>query len=111
MKIKELNISSLKRLIDIGDPFIVKFKSDNCQTCLDIKEDYEWVSERLAPIGFYEVDTDREPELAEVFTSDGVPTLFYIKGEEMTEIYYPEEGYTRKTLFKAIASKTGTKNV
>lgn len=98
MKIKSLDLFKFKKLVDDGTPFVVKFKSDRCHICDEIKGYYEEISELFPKIGFYDVDVDIEEDLADVFAEQGVPTIYFIKGKKFEEVDYPEEGYTRKSL-------------
>lgn len=100
--IKELNLSEFKKNVDEGNAFIVKFKSDSCPVCVDLKNDYEKVSKLFPDIKFFDVDVNKEQELSDLFINDGVPTLFYIKDKKFKEIPYPEEGFTAPKLINSI---------
>jgi len=99
---KKLDLFEFKKKVDKGTPFVVKFKSDGCPVCVDLQPDYEAVSKSFPDLDFFDVDINEEEDLADLFISDGVPTLYYIKGKDFTEIEYPEGGYDKKNLTKAI---------
>lgn len=102
MKIKSLDLFKFKDLVDKGKPAIVKFKRESCPICVDLHPDYEKVSSLFPDVEFYDVDTDEEEDLADLFIEDGVPTLYYIKGKKFKELPYPDEGFDKKSLTSTI---------
>lgn len=99
---KKLDLFKFKDKVDRGKPFIVKFKSDGCPVCVDLEPDYEAVAESFPDLDFYDVDINEEEDLADLFISDGVPTLYYINGKSFKELDYPDNGFDKKSLVKAI---------
>ncbi len=102
MKIKKLDLFSFKKKVDEGIPFIVKFKTNSCGLCSSLKAPYKKIAESIPDIIFYEVDADEEGELSELFIEDGVPTIYYIKGNKFKELDYPNEGYNETNLYEII---------
>ena len=99
---KKLDLFEFKKIVDKNKPFIVKFKSDGCPICVDLEPDYEAVAQSFPQLEFYDVDINEEEDLADLFISDGVPTLYYIKGKDFKELPYPEKGFDKKSLTKVI---------
>ena len=102
MKTKKLDLFEFKKMVDANKPFVVKFKSDGCPICVDLEPDYQSVAESFPNVNFYDVDINEEEELADLFISDGVPTLYYISGKNFKELPYPENGFDKKSLTKVI---------
>ena len=102
MKIKKLDLFSFKKNVDEGIPFIVKFKTNSCCLCTSLKSPYKKVAESIPDIQFYDVDADEESELSDLFIEDGVPTIYYIKGNKFKELDYPNEGYNEVNLCEII---------
>jgi thioredoxin 1 len=99
---KKLDLFKFKENVDAGKPFVVKFKSDGCHICVDLEPEYEKVSQSFPNLDFYDVDIDEEEDLADLFISDGVPTLYYIHGKKFKELDYPDDGFDKDSLTKAI---------
>jgi len=104
---KKLDLFKFKKKVDLGKPFVVKFKSDGCPICVDLEPDYETVAKSFPDVEFFDVDINEEEDLADLFISDGVPTLYYIKGKSFKELDYPQEGFDRKSLTSAIQKHFG----
>jgi len=102
MKTKKLDLFAFKKIVDKNKPFIVKFKSDGCPICVDLEPDYQFVAKTFPDLQFYDVDINEEEDLADLFISDGVPTLYYIKGKDFKELPYPEGGFDRESLTQII---------
>ena len=102
MKTKKLDLFEFKKIVDKNKPFIVKFKSDVCSICVDLESDYQSVAKSFPQLGFYDVDINEEEDLADLFISDGVPTLYYIKGKDFKELPYPERGFDKHSLTQVI---------
>jgi len=102
MKTKKLDLFAFKKIVDKNKPFIVKFKSDGCPICVDLETDYQFVAKTFPDLQFYDVDINEEEDLADLFISDGVPTLYYIKGKDFKELPYPEGGFDRESLTQII---------
>ena len=99
---KKLDLFKFKDKVDHGKPFVVKFKSDGCPICVDLEPDYELVSRSFPDVEFFDVDINEEEELADLFISDGVPTLYFIHGKNFRELDYPNNGFDKNSLTKAI---------
>jgi len=104
---KKLDLFKFKNKVDLNKPFVVKFKSDSCPICVDLEPDYEAVAKLFPDVEFFDVDINEEEDLADLFISDGVPTLYYIKGKLFRELDYPKEGFDRKSLTRAIKKHFG----
>lgn len=104
MKIKKLDLFKFKDLVDSRVPFVVKFKHDGCHLCHDLKPVYKTVAAKFPELQFYDVDTNEEEDLADLFIEDGVPTLFYVNGPSFDEIDYPNDGYTEENLTEIITN-------
>lgn len=102
MKTKKLDLFEFKKIVDKNKPFIVKFKSDGCPICVDLEADYQLVARTFPQLGFYDVDINEEEDLADLFISDGVPTLYYIKGKDFKELPYPDGGFDKDSLTEII---------
>jgi thiol-disulfide isomerase/thioredoxin len=104
---KKLDIFRFKDLVDSKKPFVVKFKSDSCPICVDLEPDYQSVSNLFPELEFYDVDINEEEDLADLFIDDGVPTLYYIQGKNFKELEYPQKGFDKNSLTKAIKKHFG----
>jgi thiol-disulfide isomerase/thioredoxin len=102
MKTKKLDLFAFKKIVDKNKPFIVKFKSDGCGICVELEPDYQEVATLFPQLPFYDVDVNEEEDLADLFISDGVPTLYYIKGKDFKELPYPEKGFDKESLTQVI---------
>ena len=102
MKTKKLDLFEFKKIVDKNKPFIVKFKSDGCGICVDLEPDYQAVAQLFPQLPFYDVDVNEEEDLADLFISDGVPTLYYIKGKDFKELPYPQMGFDKESLTQVI---------
>ena len=99
---KKLDLFKFKKKVDSGSPFIVKFKRDSCPVCVELEPDYIEVSKRFPNLEFFNVDTEEEDELSDLFINDGVPTLYYIHGKDFRELDYPQKGFDKESLTKEI---------
>ena len=99
---KKLDLFKFKKKVDVGKPFVVKFKSNGCPICVDLQPDYELVSKSFPNIEFFDVDVNEEQDLADVFINDGVPTIYYIKGKKFKELPYPDGGFDKESLTQII---------
>lgn len=99
---KVIDLFKFKKLVDGNKPFVVKFKSDDCPVCIELKDAYLKTSESFPEIGFYDVDINEDEDLADMFVEDGVPTLYFIKGQSFTELEYPDDGFDLNSLTKEI---------
>jgi len=99
---KKLNVLTFKQKVDSGKPFIVKFKRDDCPVCVDLQPDYKEVASKFNNLDFFDVDVDEEPDLSDLFISDGVPTLYYIHGRSFKELDYPQDGFDKQSLTREI---------
>ena len=99
---KKLDLFKFKDKVDRGKPFIVKFKSDGCPVCVDLEPDYEAVARSFPDLSFYDVDINEEEDLADLFISDGVPTVYYVHGKKFKELDYPQEGFDKNNLTREI---------
>lgn len=104
---KKLDLFKFKKKVDLGKPFVVKFKSDGCPVCVDLQPDYEEVAKSFPGVEFFDVDINEEEDLADLFISDGVPTLYYIKGKSFKELDYPDNGFDKDSLTSAINKHFG----
>ena len=102
---KELTIQNIEaEVLDSNKPAVVKFSSENCHLCVAL----EPVTERLHTkykdkFNFYNVNTTEQEKLTEIFSDDGVPTIYIFKDGDAVEIPYPERpdektGYSEEYL-------------
>ena len=71
---------------------MVKFANDGCHLCVNLTPVYAKLAKKYSgKIDFFEVDTFEEKRLTEIFSDDGVPTVYYFSEQGAVEIPYPEE--------------------
>lgn len=103
MKVNNLSLRSFsKEVLDSPAPCVVKFSNEGCHLCISLKPIFEELAEEyLQKINFFKVDTLKEKKLAEIFSEEGVPTIFFFSGGSGVEISYPSDetsGYSKESL-------------
>tara|TARA_R100000008_G_scaffold16238_1_gene7973 strand:+ start:453 stop:818 length:366 start_codon:yes stop_codon:yes gene_type:complete len=103
MKVSSLSLKNFsKKVLDCTSPCVVKFVNEGCYLCVNLKPIYENLSKEYSgKINFFEVDTLKEKKLTEIFSSEGVPTIFFFSGGNGVEITYPSDevsGYSKESL-------------
>ena len=79
----------------------VLFSSEFCHLCENLKPIFKKQADAYRDIKFFTVDTVEEDRLTEIFSSNGVPTIYFFIGGDATEIIYPEDeesGYSEESL-------------
>ena len=85
-------------------PCIVKFTSEHCHLCVVLAPIFERLEAKYAgKLNFFNVNTFAEEKLTEIFSGDGVPTVYIFADGGASEIPYPEvpdedSGYSEKYL-------------
>ena len=107
-KMKKVDKEYFKRFLDSTDakPHLIKFYSETCHLCVDLKETIERLAQRLS--GDYElikVDIHQEEGLSDLFSPGGVPTLVVYKDNNFHEIEYPSQGYTYEYLKEVLTNE------
>ena len=102
VEIQELNLSSFKQKVwnfdkykvfrrEGSTPIILDFYATWCRPCKMLAPHLKAIQEKYAgKLIIYEIDVDKEPELAQRFNVSAMPTLVFI-GSVMT--YKTELGY------------------
>ena len=105
MKIKSATLNNFEgEILESSRPCVVKFSNEGCHLCVNL----EPVCERLAGdygdrYKFYDVNTFEEKKLTEIFSDEGVPTIYVFRDGNATEIPYPKSpdektGYSEQYL-------------
>lgn len=103
--IKELRASEFETLVKEEEkPVVLKFTADWCPGCKQIAPIMESVAEELTNIIFYDVDVDKDLDLAQQkFNVMSIPTLIlFKKGEEVDRVTAPEP---REDIIRAFATR------
>ena len=91
-----------EKVIQSSKPSMVLFSNDGCHLCTQLKPICLILAEEYSGlINFFNVDTLEEEKLTEIFSDDGVPTIYFFVNGDGTEIPYPADensGYDEKTL-------------
>jgi len=96
-------------------PCVVKFTSDGCHLCHELRPIFKEVAKIFEnKYVFFNIDCDKEEELKEEFSSDGVPTIriYDNNPREGYEIPYPgneTSGYGKEDLINFL-KKYGGRN-
>jgi len=81
-------------------PAIVDFYADWCGPCKSVAPTLEQLSEEYEDkIEIYKIDTDKEPELSELFGIQSIPTFLFIPLEGAPMI---QRGAIAKNVFKQV---------
>ena len=94
-----------EEILDINAPCVVKFANDGCHLCVGLKPIFDRLEKKYDEMNFFNVDTLTEEKLTEIFSNDGVPTIYMFYKGGASEIPYPdspdeESGYSEKYLNK-----------
>jgi len=95
MSILNMKLKSFKKIIDSDKPYVIKFTDPDCHLCVKLKPVFHRISkEHGDKFLFGNVDVPTNPELADLFIDDGVPTIYVIDKDRLFEIPYPKDtGY------------------
>lgn len=77
-EVKDTN--EFDQIINSQTPVVVKFGAEWCGPCRQMKPTLEQLSET---VDVYDVDVDKQGELAQKFGVRGIPTTFVFKGGEV----------------------------
>jgi len=81
-----------KEVMDSDVPCMVKFYSDTCYLCDGLSPIFEDLSKAFQDkVKFYKVNIRVEKRLANMFSGDGVPTLYYFKNGKGYDLDWPED--------------------
>ena len=99
---KEVRIEYFSRFLDkeiATEPHVIKFYSDTCHLCVELQKDFKKLIKDLSSeYKFVKVDINKEEKLADLFSSDGVPTVIIYRDGDFHEIEYPDKGYSYEYL-------------
>ena len=106
MVVKNLTVSTYDELVKNSDRVcVVKFWHENCHMCKNLEPIYDTLARRYKDVyHFFEVNTmeDKGDLATYVFNIEGVPEIYFVKGEEKYEIPFPKipgpSGYPKKYL-------------
>ena len=119
MKVYKVNNKNYEKHVLVGSferPAVVKFVSENCHLCVNLKPVYRELAKMFdKQYSFFTVDTDEEPDMAKFFLTDGVPTIVTVKQGETKELPYPYDnadeltGYPKQYLIDYLNKMTQPK--
>lgn len=93
MPVLNMKLKSFKKILESEKPYVVKFTDPKCHLCVDLKPVFHRIAkEHDSRFVFGNVDVPTNPELADMFIEDGVPTIYIIDNEKLFEIPYPATG-------------------
>lgn len=111
-KVKKAFLHNFKReIMDSGIPCMVKFYSDTCYLCDGLSPIFDDLAKAFqGKVNFYKVNVRVEKRLSNMFSGDGVPTVYYFKNGKGYELDWPEEpepmsGYTFLDLSRYLHEK------
>lgn len=96
MPVINMKLKSFHDVMTSGKPYVIKFTDPNCHLCVKLKPDFHRLANEFGEkFVFGNVDIIKNPKLADLFIDDGVPTIYIINKEELSEIPYPKDtGYS-----------------
>ena len=103
-KMKEATLHNFQEeILNSTAPCVVKFTNDGCHLCVGLKPVFDRLEEKYTEMKFFNVDTLLQEKLTEIFSNDGVPTIYMFYKGGASEIPYPdspdeETGYSEKYL-------------
>ena len=102
MKVRKAPLKEFENILNSSTPCVVKFANDGCHLCVNLTPVYAKLAKKYSgKIDFFEVDTFEEKKLTEIFSDDGVPTIYFFVNGDAAEIPYPEDlhsGYSKESL-------------
>ncbi|MDF9478971.1 thioredoxin family protein [Bacillus cereus] len=90
--LKEINLTELEQQISVlSKPILLKFTAEWCPGCRQLAPVVESVSEQFGDqIVFFDVNVDKEIDLAQKFGVMSIPTLVLLKnGKEVERVTAP----------------------
>ena len=96
MPVLNMKLKSFKKVMGSDKPYIVKFTDPSCHLCVSLKPVFHKIAKEMDnKFVFGNVNITENPDLAEMFVDDGVPTIYVIKKDELFEVPYPtDSGYS-----------------
>jgi len=96
MPVLNMKLKSFKKVMESDKPYVVKFTNPSCHFCVELKPVFHKIAKEMdGRFMFGNVDVVENPDLAEMFIDDGVPTIYVIKKDELFEVPYPtDSGYS-----------------
>lgn len=86
MSIRNLTKENIEKIKRQEQPIIIDFHASWCAPCKQLSPIFKELSNEIT-IDFYEIDIDKEQELAQHFNIMSVPTIIILKkGQEMLRI-------------------------
>ncbi|WEG14377.1 thioredoxin family protein [Pullulanibacillus sp. KACC 23026] len=71
-----------------GDKVIVKFEADWCPDCKRLNMFIGEIMEDFSSVGWYEINRDQFPEIADKYQVMGIPSLLiFEKGEKLAHLH------------------------
>ena len=103
--IKKLTLKNIEQeVLESKKPSFVIFSSKSCYLCEALRPVTDRIQKKYNnKFNFYSVDTAEQSKLTEIFSDDGVPTIYIFEHGDATEIPYPENpdektGYSEEYL-------------
>jgi thioredoxin 1 len=69
-------------------PSIIEFFAPWCESCIEYEDEFNKISDLYNNINFFKVNIDDEPELAEKFMINKLPSFVLFKNREIKNILY-----------------------
>lgn len=64
---------------------VIDVYGDQCAACVMLEPVFDGVADELAGIGFGRINLSTEPEIAEVYGIESIPTLLYYRKRELVQ--------------------------
>jgi len=79
-----------EEIIESGDKTLVLFKSESCHLCVGLSLIMPRIERRFRDkIKFAYVDVTASEDLSDIFSIEGVPTIYYFNDGRSEEVEYP----------------------
>lgn len=85
MSVTILTDNDFHTLTDGVNEFVIDFHATWCAPCKAFKPIYESASDDYESVRFFSVDVDENPELVKRYEIRAMPTLVYVKGDDLTK--------------------------
>ena len=95
MKIARLSDAALENILKgkTKEPFqcVIKFYSNNCHYCHDLKEEYEKIADSFGNVHFFAFNTEKHPNIDDLININGVPTIAFVKVKKSPSVSILED--------------------
>ena len=117
--IKEIGLKDFNEITKSKKPYVIKFTNPTCYLCKGLKHIFEEIAEEYKEkYKFGNVNSRLERQMFKLFKVDGVPEIFIIHNNNLSNIKYPEEpdpisGYSKDYITQhldAYLNKTESNN-